>query len=97
MEGALYRHPHVLEAAVVARAHAHWGEVPCAFVVLKEGAAWGDDGADEAGIIAHCRDTLAHFKAPKHVVHLPEGLPKTSTGKVQKFELRERAKAIDLG
>ena len=52
------------------------------------------DGVDEAAIIAHCRAQMAHFKAPKHVVHLPEGLPKTSTGKVQKFELRERARAM---
>ena len=63
-------------------------------MVLKEGEQWGEGGATEAGVIAFCRDEIAHFKAPKHVVHLPEGLPKTSTGKVQKFELRERARAM---
>ena len=93
VESALYRHAAVLEASVVARPDEKWGEVPCAFVVLKEGERWGD-GVDEAAIIAHCRAQMAHFKAPKHVVHLPEGLPKTSTGKVQKFELRERARAM---
>ena len=93
MESSLYRHAAVLEASVVARPDEKWGEVPCAFVVLKEGERWGD-GVDEAAIIAHCRAQMAHFKAPKHVVHLPEGLPKTSTGKVQKFELRERARAM---
>ena len=62
-----------------------WGETPCAFVTLKDGAAV------EAGeIIAFCRERLAHFKAPRHVVFGP--LPKTSTGKIQKFVLRERAK-----
>ena len=93
VESSLYRHAAVLEASVVARPDEKWGEVPCAFVVLKEGERWGD-GVDEAAIIAHCRAQMAHFKAPKHVVHLPEGLPKTSTGKVQKFELRERARAM---
>ena len=94
VEGALYRHPSILEASVVARPHDKWGEVPCAFVVLKEGEQWGEGGATEAGVIAFCRDEIAHFKAPKHVVHVSE-LPKTSTGKVQKFELRKAAK--DMG
>ena len=91
VEGALYHHPAVLEASVVARPHEKWGEVPCAFVVLQEGQTWGDGDATEAGVIAFCRDNLAHFKAPKHVVHVAE-LPKTSTGKVQKYELRKVAR-----
>jgi fatty-acyl-CoA synthase len=86
VEGVLYRHPAVLEAAVVARPDEMWGETPCAFVELKEGAA-----ATAEEIIAFCRERLAHFKAPKSVVFGP--LPKTSTGKIQKFVLRERAKA----
>jgi fatty-acyl-CoA synthase len=87
VEGVLYRHPAVLEAAVVARPDERWGETPCAFVTLKEGAR-----ATEAEIIAFCRDNLAHFKAPRTVVFGP--LPKTSTGKMQKFLLRERARAL---
>jgi fatty-acyl-CoA synthase len=83
VEGMLYKHPKVLEAAVVAKPDDHWGEVPCAFVTLKEG-----ESADEAEIIAFCRDNMAHFKCPKAVVFGP--LPKTSTGKVQKYVLRER-------
>jgi fatty-acyl-CoA synthase len=84
VEGVLYRHPAVLEAAVVARPDPHWGETPCAFVTLKPGH---DASADE--IIAYCRDHLAHFKAPKTIVF--GSLPKTSTGKIQKFQLREQA------
>jgi fatty-acyl-CoA synthase len=87
VEDALYRHPAVLEAAVVAKPDPQWGETPCAFVTLKDGAA-----ASEAEIIAFCRDRLAHFKAPRTVVFGP--LPKTSTGKIQKFVLRERAKTV---
>jgi fatty-acyl-CoA synthase len=87
VEGALYRHPAVLEAAVVARPDEKWGETPCAFVTLKEGAA-----VTEQDLIDHCRKVLAHFKCPKTVV-LAE-LPKTSTGKVQKNVLRERARAL---
>jgi len=100
VEDALYRHPAILEASVVARPCDKWGETPCAFVVLKDGLAWGTDGAaaataaDEAGVIEFCRSQLAHFKAPKHVVHMPQGLPKTSTGKVQKFQLRETARDL---
>ncbi|MGC2412319.1 MAG: acyl-CoA synthetase [Stellaceae bacterium] len=86
VEDVLYRHPAVMEAAVVARPDANWGETPCAFVTLKDGAS-----ADAAGIIAFCREHLAHFKAPRHVIFGP--LPKTSTGKIQKFVLRERAKS----
>ncbi|MEZ4708695.1 MAG: acyl-CoA synthetase [Caldilineaceae bacterium] len=85
VENVLYRHTAVMEAAVVAKPDARWGEIPCAFVTLKEGAA-----ATEAELIAFCRDNMAHFKAPKQVVFGP--LPKTSTGKVQKFILREQAK-----
>ncbi len=85
VEDVLYRHPAVLEAAVVARPDETWGETPCAFVTLKDGGA-----ADAASIIAFCREHLAHFKAPRHVIFGP--LPKTSTGKIQKFVLRERAK-----
>jgi fatty-acyl-CoA synthase len=84
VEAALYRHPAVLEAAVVAKPDAFWGEVPCAFVALKPGFTVSEDD-----IIQHCRDRLARFKVPKAVVFGP--LPKTSTGKVQKFVLRERA------
>ena len=87
VEGVLYRHPAVLEAAVTARPDDKWGETPCAFVTLKEG-----ENASEADIIAFCRDNLAHFKAPRTVVFCD--LPKTSTGKVQKFVLRERARAL---
>ncbi|MEE8273288.1 MAG: AMP-binding protein, partial [Alphaproteobacteria bacterium] len=88
VESVLYRHPAVLEVAVVARPDEKWGETPCAFVTLKDGSG----AVDEAGLIAFCRDRLAHFKAPRTVVFGP--LPKTSTGKVQKFVLRERAKAL---
>jgi fatty-acyl-CoA synthase len=86
VEDALYRHPAVMAAAVVAQPDPRWGEVPCAFVELKEGAQ-----ATEAGIIEHCRARLAHFKAPKRVVF--GTLPKTSTGKIQKFVLREQVKS----
>ena len=87
VEGVLMAHPAVLLCAVVARPDATWGEVPCAFVELKEGAQ-----ADEAGIIAFVRGHLAGFKTPKMVVF--GELPKTSTGKIQKFELRARARAL---
>ena len=85
VEEQLYRHPSVMEAAVVARPDETWGETPCAFVALKPGAA-----ATASEIVAWCRDRLAHFKVPRHVVFGP--LPKTSTGKIQKYVLRERAK-----
>ena len=74
-------------AAVVARPHDKWGETPCAFVQLKPGM---NATADE--IIGFCRDRLAHYKAPKSVVFGP--LPTTATGKIQKFTLRERARAL---
>ena len=92
VEEALYRHPKVLEAAVVARPDEKWGETPCAFVTLKDGAD-GDGDANAEEIIDFCRDRLAHYKAPKTVVFGP--LPKTSTGKIQKFVLRERARALE--
>ena len=87
VEEALYRHPKVLEAAVVARPDERWGESPCAFVTLKDG-----EEASVEEIIGFCRDNLAHFKAPHSVVFGP--LPKTSTGKIQKFVLRERARDL---
>ena len=87
IEEVLYKHPAVLEAAVVARPDDYWGETPCAFVTLKSGE---DTGANE--IIAYCKDNIAHFKAPKTVVF--GELPKTSTGKIQKVVLRDRAKTL---
>lgn len=87
VEQALYKHPAVLEAAVVARPDEKWGETPCAFVTLKTG-----ETATEEEMIAFCREHLAHFKCPKTVVF--GELPKTSTGKVQKFVLRGQASAM---
>ncbi len=88
IEDTLYRHPDVLEAAVVARPDNKWGETPCAFVTLKDTAVevTGQD------IINFCREQMAHFKIPKTVIFLE--LPKTSTGKVQKFRLREKTEAM---
>jgi fatty-acyl-CoA synthase len=86
VEDLLYSHPYVLEAAVVARPDEKWGEIPCAFVTLKAGAPELTEGE----IVAFCRDRLAHFKCPRKVVF--GSLPKTSTGKIQKNVLRERAK-----
>ena len=91
VEDVIYRHPAVLAAAVVAKPDERWGEVPCAFVELKEGAQ-----VTEAEIVEHCRARIAHFKAPKRVVF--GTLPRTSTGKIQKFVLRQQmnaAAAID--
>ncbi len=85
VEEVLYRHPQVMEAAVVARPDEKWGETPCAFVTLKPGAS--EVTADE--IMAYVRDNLARYKAPRTVVFGP--LPKTSTGKIQKFVLRDKA------
>tara|TARA_R110002111_G_scaffold146640_3_gene213417 strand:- start:5117 stop:6778 length:1662 start_codon:yes stop_codon:yes gene_type:complete len=87
VEGTLYKHPAVLEVAVVARPDDKWGETPCAFVMLREGKT-----ATETELIQFCRDNMAHYKCPKTVVF--EDLPKTSTGKVQKFVLRERARNL---
>jgi fatty-acyl-CoA synthase len=92
VEDVLYRHPDVLAAAVVAKADAKWGETPCAFVELKLGAT-----CTELDIVAHCKKHLAGFKVPRAVVF--GELPKTSTGKIQKFELRKltgAAAAIDV-
>ena len=92
VEDVLYRHPDVLAAAVVAKPDARWGETPCAFVELKAGATTSADD-----IIAHCKKHLAGFKVPRAVVF--GELPKTSTGKIQKFELRKlagSAAAIDV-
>jgi fatty-acyl-CoA synthase len=86
VEDVLYRHPAVLVAAVVAQPDDKWGETPCAFVELKPGAT-----VSEADLIEHCRGALARFKAPKKVVF--GELPKTSTGKIQKFVLREKARS----
>jgi len=87
VEGVLFKHPAVLDVAVVACPDDKWGETPCAFVMLREGAE-----ATAAELISFCRDNMAHFKCPKTVVF--DDLPKTSTGKVQKFVLRERAKNL---
>ena len=86
IEGVIIKHPAVANVAVVAKPDEKWGETPCAFVVLKPGAA-----ATAEEIVAHCRANLASFKCPRHVVF--RELPMTSTGKVQKFVLREWAKA----
>ena len=88
VEGVLYAHPHIQEAAVVAKNDDKWGETPCAFVMLKEGAP----EVSEAEVIEYCRENMAKFKAPKNVVFGP--LPKTSTGKIQKFILREQANSL---
>ena len=85
VESALYRHPAVAAVAVVAKPDDKWGETPCAFVELKPGA---EASAEE--LIAFCRDNLAHFKCPRHVIFTE--LPKTSTGKIQKFALREQSR-----
>ncbi|XVF59879.1 hypothetical protein PTKIN_Ptkin07bG0311300 [Pterospermum kingtungense] len=87
VETVLYRHPAVLEVAVVARPDNHWGQTPCAFVKLKEGF-----DVDAQELIKFCRDHLPHYMAPKTVIF--EELPRTSTGKIQKFILREKAKAL---
>jgi len=89
VEDVLYRHPAILEAAVVARPDAHWGETPCAFVNLRSGHA----NVSAQDIIDFCREQLAHYKCPKTVVFTE--LPKTSTGKIQKFKLREIARTLE--
>jgi fatty-acyl-CoA synthase len=85
VEDALYRHPSVLACAVVAKPDPKWGESPLAFVELKSGAT-----VSQADLIAHCKTLLASYKVPKEIRF--EEIPKTSTGKIQKFQLRERAK-----
>ncbi len=91
IEEVLTRHDAVMTAAVVAEPSEKWGETPCAFVELKSGRE-----ADEEALIAHCRDNMAHFKAPRRVVVVNE-LPKSATGKVQKYELREQARDLAAG
>jgi len=86
VEGVLYRHPAVLEAAVVAKPDEKWGETPCAFITLKP----GHEDVSQAQIQAFCRERLAGFKVPRAVIFGP--LPKTSTGKVQKYLLRVKAR-----
>ncbi|CAN4128029.1 unnamed protein product [Withania somnifera] len=87
VESVIFSHPAVLEAAVVGRPDDHWGETPCAFVKLKDGC-----NASANEIIKYCRDRLPHYMAPRTVIF--DDLPKTSTGKTQKFVLRKRVKAM---
>ena len=89
VESALFRHPKILEAAVVAASDEKWGEVPCAFVTLKTG-----ESLTAQELIGYCREELAAFKIPKKIEFGP--IEKTSTGKVQKYLLRERAEEIEL-
>jgi len=86
VEDALYRHPAVMACAVVAQPDAKWGETPLAFVELKPGAS-----VTAAELVAHCKGLLAGYKLPREVRF--EAIPKTSTGKIQKFMLRERARS----
>jgi fatty-acyl-CoA synthase len=88
VEEVLTQHPTIMNAAVVARPDPKWGETPCAFLELKPGATQPDD----AEVIAFCRERMARFKVPKTLIYGP--LPRTSTGKVQKFALRDRAKSL---
>jgi len=87
VEDTLLKHPAVMHAAVVARPDEKWGETPCAFIELKPGKS-----ATAEDLIAYCRENLAHYKCPRHVVF--REIPKTSTGKMQKYKLREMAKAV---
>ncbi len=87
MEEALYKHPAVAVVAVVAKPDEKWGESPCAFIELKPGAS-----ATEEELIAHTRKHLAHYKCPRRIVFAE--VPKTSTGKIQKYRLRESAKRL---
>ena len=88
VEDTLMKHPAVMLVAVVARPDEKWGETPCAFVEKKPGY----EHVTAEDLIAHCRETLAHYKCPRHIVFAE--IPKTSTGKMQKFKLREQAKAV---
>ena len=87
VEDVLYRHPAVLAAAVVAKPDPKWGETPCAFLELKPGVS-----VTPEEIISFCKLHMAHFKVPKNVIF--GEVPKTSTGKIQKFELRKHASTI---
>lgn len=93
VESVLYGYPRVLEAAVVAMPHPKWGESPCAFIAVKKNAAGKNDDVKDSEIISYCRKNLSRFMVPKKVVFLTE-LPKTSTGKIQKFQLRAWAKNL---
>lgn len=87
IEDLLFKHPAIMEAAVVAKSDEKWGETPCAFVTLKAG-----ENLSTQEVLNYCRDNLARFKVPKHVLFTE--LPKTSTGKVQKFALRKTAEQV---
>lgn len=87
VESVLFSHPAILEAAVVGRPDDHWGETPCAFIKLKDGCSASTDE-----VIKYCRDRLPHYMAPRTVLF--EELPKTSTGKIQKFILRQKVKSM---
>ena len=87
VEEVLFRHPKVLEAAVVSKSDEKWGESPCAFITLREG-----ETANAEEIMVFCRDNMAHYKTPRTVVFCD--LPKTSTGKIQKFVLRDQAENL---
>ncbi|KAH1108560.1 hypothetical protein J1N35_012328 [Gossypium stocksii] len=95
LESVLYKHPRVLEAAVVAMPHPRWGESPCAFISLRENENGQKGDVKEADIISYCRKNLPHFMIPKKVKFLSQ-LPKTSTGKIQKFQLRAMAKTFQV-
>jgi fatty-acyl-CoA synthase len=87
IEDLLFKHPQIMEAAVVAKSDDKWGETPCAFVTLR-----ADEKLEASDVLDYCRAHLARFKVPKHIVFAQ--LPKTSTGKVQKFALRELAEQL---
>jgi fatty-acyl-CoA synthase len=87
VENVLYRHPAVAIAAVVAMPDERWGESPCAFIELRPGMS-----ATAAEIVEFCRENIARFKVPRRIVFAP--IPKTSTGKIQKFRLREAARQM---
>eukprot|EP00258_Populus_trichocarpa_P042858 XP_024458877.1 butyrate--CoA ligase AAE11, peroxisomal isoform X2 [Populus trichocarpa] len=91
LESVLYSHPRVLEAAVVAMPHPVWGESPCAFLAIRKNSDGKSNDLKEADIIAYCRKKLPRYMVPKKVEFIPE-LPKTSTGKIQKFQLRDLAR-----
>ncbi|KAK9117981.1 hypothetical protein Scep_016074 [Stephania cephalantha] len=91
VESVLYKHPRVLEAAVVAMPHPFYGETPCAFVSLRKSLSPSEREVQEADIITYCRNNLSHYMAPRKVV-FSEDLPKNANGKIEKFKLRELAK-----
>ena len=88
VEETLYKHPDIMEAAVVAKSDEKWGEVPCAFIEAVK-----DKPTTEKELIDFCKETLANFKVPKKIEFCE--LPKTSTGKIQKFELRKKAEGLN--